>query len=129
MKKISLFMIVSLLLGAFLFTSCKEKDVTETQMIVRNWTLKSIKVLGNERPLTTCETGQKWNFKSDNTYAIYYTEACGKTTSTGNWELSSDAKKLTLDGKTFYEVSEITPVKMVIKVKLLDLSIEEWTFN
>lgn len=122
-------MIASLLLGAFLFTSCKEKDVTETQMIVRNGTLKSIKVLGNERPLTTCETGQKWNFKSDNTYAIYYTKACGRATATSNWELSSDGKKLTLNGIGVYEVSEITPLKMVIKVKLGDLSIEEWTFN
>ena len=125
MKKISNLLLVAIVaLSGFLFTSCK-KEATETNMIIRNWTLQS-KTIAGLNVATDCEKLSKWNFKSDGTYAIY--DACNNT-QTGTWKLAEDGKTLTLDNKTIYQVIENSIDKLIIELQIGDVGLVRWTFN
>jgi hypothetical protein len=125
MKKISYLLLIAIVaLSGFLVTSC-EKEKTETDMIVRNWTLESKTIVGLN-VATDCEKLAKWNFKSDGTYAIY--DSCDKTL-TGTWKLADDAKTLTLDNVTAYQVIENNLVKLVIELQVGEIGLVRWTFK
>lgn len=125
MKKINLLLIITLVaISGFLFTSC-EKEKTVVNMVVRNWTLESKTVAGLD-VATDCETNSKWNFKSDGTYAIY--DACEKTQA-GTWKLADDAKTLTLDNLTAYQVIENSALKLVIEMQVGGVGLVRWTFK
>jgi len=125
MKKISFLLLIAIVaVSGFLVTSCK-KEATETNMIVRRWTMET-KTIAGLNVATDCEKLSVWNFKSDGTYAIY--DSCDKTT-TGTWKLAADAKTLTLDGITAYAVIESTIVKLVIDLQVGDVGLTRWSFN
>ena len=125
MKKISYLLLIAIVaLSGFLFTSCK-KEKTETNMIIRQWTLES-KTIAGLNVATDCEKLAKWNFKSDGTYAIY--DSCNKTL-TGTWKLAADAKTLTLDNITAYTVIESTLGKLVIEMQVGGTGLTRWSFN
>jgi len=125
MKKISFLLLIAIVaLSGFLVTSCK-KEATETNMIVRRWTLET-KTIAGLNVATDCEKLSEWNFKSDGTYAIY--DSCDKT-QTGTWKLAADAKTLTLDGMTAYAVIESTISKLVIDLQVGDIGLTRWSFN
>lgn len=125
MKKINYLLFIAFVaLAGFLFASC-EKEKTETNMIVRNWTLESKTVVGLN-VITDCENQSKWNFKSDGTYAIY--DACDKT-QTGTWKLADDAKTLTLDNITAYQVIDNSLITLVIEMQVGGTGLTRWTFN
>ena len=125
MKKINYLILVALVaIAGFFSTSCK-KETTEVNMVVRNWTLESKTVLG-VNVITNCETNSKWNFKADGTYVI--SDACN-TTKTGIWKLAADAKTLTLDNITAYQVIENSPLKLVIEMQVGEIGLVRWTFK
>lgn len=124
MKKISYLLLIAIVaISGFLFTSCK-KEATETNMIVRRWTLET-KTIAGVNVATDCEKLSVWNFKSDGTYAIY--DSCNNT-KTGTWKLADDAKTLTLDGVTAYAVIESSLVKLVIEKQVIGI-LTRWSFN
>ena len=124
-KKISYVLLLAIVaFSGFLFTSCK-KETTETNMIIRRWTLAS-KTIAGLNVATDCEKLAVWNFKSDGTYAIY--DSCNKTL-TGTWKLAADAKTLTLDNLTAYAVIESTLSKLVIELQVGDVGLTRWSFN
>jgi heat shock protein HslJ len=125
MKRISFFLLIGIVaLSGFLSTSCK-KEATETNMIIRNWTLSS-KTIAGVSVATTCENQSKWNFKADGTYAIY--DSCNNT-QTGTWQLASDAKTLTLDGLKAYAVIESTLGTLVVEFQVGNIGLTRWSFN
>ena len=125
MKKINYLLFIAIIaLAGFLNTSCK-KESTEVNMIVRNWTLES-KTMAGLDVATDCEKLSKWNFKADGTYAIY--DACDKT-QTGTWKLAADAKTLTMDNITAYQVIENKLDKLVIEMQIGDVGLVRWTFK
>ena len=125
MKRISFLLLIAMVaLSGFLVTSCK-KEKTETDMIIRNWTLQSKTIVGLN-VATDCEKLAKWNFKSDGTYAIY--DSCNKTL-TGTWKLAADAKTLTLDDITAYTVIESSLAKLVIEMQVGGIGLTRWSFN
>ena len=125
MKKINyLLLITFVVIAGFLSTSCK-KETTEVNMVVRNWTLES-KTVAGVNVATDCEKDAKWNFKADGTYAIY--DACNNT-SAGTWKLAADAKTLTLDNLTAYQVVENSPLKLVIEMQVGQIGLVRWTFK
>lgn len=125
MKKFNYLLIVAIVaLSGFLVTSC-EKEKTEINMIVKNWTLET-KTVASVDVITICENNSKWNFKGDGTYAIY--DDCDNT-QTGTWSLAEDGKTLTLDNNTFYQVIENSILKLVIELQVGDLGLVRWTFN
>ena len=125
MKRIIFFWLVGIaVLSGFLATSCK-KEATETNMIIRNWTMASKTITGLS-VATDCEKLSKWNFKSDGTYAIY--DSCNNT-QTGTWKLADDAKTLTLDGLKAYAVIEGTISNLVIELQVGTVGLTRWTFN
>jgi len=66
MKKISFLLLIAIVaVTGFLVTSCK-KEATETNMIIRRWTLET-KTLAGLNVATDCEKLSVWNFKSDGT--------------------------------------------------------------
>lgn len=124
MKKLFGGLVVAVcLLCAFLFISC-EKEKTEVNMIIRNWTLVSKTVAGVD-VASACEKNSKWNFKSDGTYAI--SESC--TNSTGTWKLAEDGKTLTLNGITAYKVIDNSILKLVIEMQVASIGLVRWSFN
>jgi len=124
-KKISYLLLIAVVaLSGFLFTSCK-KEATETNMIIRQWTLQS-KTIAGLNIATDCEKLAKWNFKSDGTYAIY--DSCNKT-QTGTWKLAVDGKTLTLDNLTAYAVIESTLAKLTIQMQVGVIGLTQWSFN
>ncbi len=124
-KKISYLLLIAVVaLSGFLITSCK-KEATETNMIIRNWTLQS-KTIAGLSVISDCEKVAKWNFKSDGTYAIY--DSCDKT-QTGTWKLAADAKTLTLDDITAYAVIESSLTTLVIQIQVGDIGLTRWSFN
>jgi hypothetical protein len=125
MKKINYLLLVTIVtLSGFLFASC-EKEKTEVNMVVRNWTLESKTVAGLD-VATDCEDLSKWNFKSDGTYAIY--DACDKTEA-GTWKLAEDGKTLTLDNLSAYQVIENSALKLVIEMQVGGIGLIQWTFK
>ncbi len=125
MKKINYLLITAMVaLSGFLFASC-EKEKTEVNMIVRNWTLESKTVAGLDIA-TVCEDNSSWNFKNDGTYAIY--DSCDETL-TGTWELADDGKTLTLDNVTAYEVIENSAFKLVIEMQVGEIGLIQWSFK
>jgi heat shock protein HslJ len=125
MKKIKfVFLVTIVALVGFLSTSCK-KETTEANMVVRNWTLDT-KTVAGLNVATDCEKDSKWNFKADGTYVI--TDACN-TTKTGTWKLATDAKTLTLDNVTAYQVLENSPLKLVIEMQVGEIGLVRWTFK
>jgi hypothetical protein len=125
MKKINYLILITVVaLSGFLFASC-EKETTVVNMVIRNWTLESKTVAGID-VATACETNSKWNFKADGTYAIY--DACDKT-QTGTWKLADDAKTLTLDNLTAYQVIENSALKLVIEMQVGEVGLVRWTFK
>ena len=125
MKKIHYLLVAGIIgLLGFFIASC-EKEKTEVNMVVKNWTLES-KTVAGLNVATSCEDGSKWNFKSDGTYAIY--DSCDNT-KTGNWKLADDAKTLTLDGNTIYKVVENSISKLVIELQVGEVGLVRWTFN
>ena len=123
-KNVGLLVIaISVLLG-ILFTGC-EKEKTETNMIIRNWTLVS-KTLAGVNIGTDCEKGAKWDFKYDESYVIK--DNCNKTKA-GTWKMADDGKVLTLDGITAYKVVENSIVKLVIEMQVGEIGLVRWTFN
>lgn len=125
MKKINYLLILTIVaLSGFFISSC-EKEKTEVNMIIKNWTLESKTVAGVD-VATTCENNSKWNFKTDGTYAIY--DDCDNT-QTGTWKLADDAKTLTLDNNTIYQVIENSLSKLVIELQVGEVGLVTWTFN
>ena len=125
MKKISYLLLIAIVaFSGFLFTSCN-KEATETNMIIRRWTLES-KTIAGLNVATDCEKLAVWNFKSDGTYAIY--DSCDKTL-IGTWKLAADAKTLTLDGITAYAVIESSLTTLVIQIQVGDIGLTKWSFN
>jgi heat shock protein HslJ len=125
MKKISYLLLIAIVaVSGFIFTSCK-KETTETNMIIRRWTLESMTIAGLN-VATDCQKLAVWNFKSDGTYAIY--DSCNKTL-TGTWKLAADAKTLTLDNITAYAVIESTLGKLVIEMQVGSIGLTQWSFN
>jgi len=125
MKRISFLLLIAMVaLSGFLVTSCK-KEATETNMIVRRWTMET-KTIAGLNVATNCEKLAVWNFKSDGTYAIY--DSCDKTI-TGTWKLAADAKTLTMDGITAYAVIESTISTLVIEMQVGGVGLTRWSFN
>jgi len=125
MKKFNYLLITTVVvLSGFLFTSC-EKEKTEVNMIVRNWTLQS-KTVAGLNIATDCENNSKWNFKTDGTYAIY--DNCDQTL-TGTWKLAEDGKTLTLNNLTAYQVIENSVLKLVIEMQVVEIGLIRWSFN
>jgi len=125
MKKISYLLLLAIVaFSGFLFTSCK-KEKTETNMIIRRWTLES-KTIAGLNVATDCEKLSVWNFKSDGTYAIY--DSCDKT-QTGTWKLADDARTLTFDNITAYAVIESTIGKLVIELQIGEIGLTRWSLN
>jgi len=125
MKKISYLLLIAIVaFSGFLFTSCN-KEATETNMIIRRWTLES-KTIAGLNVATDCEKLAVWNFKSDGTYAIY--DSCDKTL-IGTWKLAADAKTLTLDNITAYAVIESSLSKLVIEMQVGGIGLTRWSFN
>jgi hypothetical protein len=125
MKKFNYLLITTIIvLSGFLYTSC-EKEKTEVNMIVRNWTLQS-KTVAGLNVATDCENNSKWNFKTDGTYAIY--DACDQTL-TGTWKLAEDGKTLTLDKLTAYQVIDNSAFKLVIEMQVGEIGLIQWSFN
>jgi hypothetical protein len=125
MKKINYLLIVTIVtLTGFLITSCK-KEKTEVNMVIKNWNLVS-KTLAVLNIATNCETNSKWNFKSDGTYAIY--DDCNNT-QTGTWKLAEDAKTLTLDNNTIYQVIDNSISTLVIELQIGGVGLLRWSFN
>lgn len=125
MKKINyLLMIAIVALSGFFITSCN-KEKTEVNMIIKDWTLVS-KTVAGLNITTSCESNSKWNFKSDETYAIY--DDCGDTQS-GTWKLADDATTLTLDDHTIYKVVENSVNKLVIELEIGEVGLVRWSFN
>ena len=125
MKKIHYLLIAAIVVLSGIFIAACEKEKTEVNMVVKNWTMESKSVLG-VNVATSCENGSKWNFKSDGTYAI--NDSCDNT-KTGSWKLADDAKTLTLDGNTIYKVVENSISKLVIELQVGDLGLVRWTFK
>jgi len=125
MKKFNFLILITIVaLSGFLYTSCK-KEATQTNMIIRNWTLES-KTIAGLNVATDCEKLSKWNFKTDGIYAIV--DACDKT-QTGTWKLADDAKTLTLDNITAYKVIESSLGKLVIELQVGGIGLTRWSFN
>jgi len=125
MKRINFLLLITIVaLSGFLFTSC-EKETTTVNMVIRNWTLESKTIAGLD-VATDCEDLSKWNFKADGTYAIY--DACDNT-QTGTWKLADDAKTLTLDDLTAYQVIENSALKLVIEMQIGEIGLVRWTFK
>lgn len=125
MKKINYLLLVTIVaVTGFLFASC-EKEKTEVNMVVRNWTLDT-KTVGGVDVETECEMDSKWNFKADGTYVI--TDACN-TVKTGTWKVAEDGKTLTLDNLTAYEVIENNALKLVIELQVGEIGLVRWTFK
>lgn len=125
MKKTFALLILAIFVGAgFLFQSC-EKETTEVNMIVRNWSLVSKTVLGVD-VMTDCEKDAQWNFKTDGVYVIE--DACNST-KTGTWVLAKDGQTLTLDDVTAYKVVDNTILKLIIEMQVGDVGLVRWTFN
>lgn len=122
-KTLSLLVIAISLLSVFLLVSC-EKERTETNMIIRNWTLVSKTVAGAD-VISACEKNSKWNFKTDGTYVI--SESCNN--SSGTWKLAEDGKTLTLNGITAYQVIDNSILKLVIEMQVASFGLVRWTFN
>lgn len=122
-KQLGLLVVAICVLAGFIFVSC-EKEKTETNMIIRNWTLVSKTVAGVDIA-TSCEKGSKWDFKSDGSYVI----KGGCDTQTGTWELADDGKQLTLNKIGVYKVIENSIVKLVIEMQVGDIGLVRWSFN
>lgn len=123
-KTIGLLILAICVLSGFLFTSCK-KETTEVNMIIRNWNLVS-KTVAGINVATNCETGSKWNFKSDRSYVI--TDNCDVRT-TGTWSLAEDGSTLTLNNVTAYQVIDNNILKLVIEMQVAQIGLVRWTFN
>ncbi|MDD4148787.1 MAG: lipocalin family protein [Bacteroidales bacterium] len=119
-----LILTICVVASGFFLESCK-KETTETNMIIRKWNLVSKTVLGSDI-ITDCEKTSKWDFKSDDTYAI--TDSCDNL-KTGTWTLAEDGKTLTLDNITAYSVIENSLIKLVIEMQINDVGLVRWTFN
>lgn len=125
MKKISYLLLIAIVaISGFLITSC-QKEKTETNMIIRNWTLEA-KTIAGVNVATACENQAKWNFKSDGTYAIY--DSCDQT-QTGTWKLADDAKTLTLNNVTAYKVIDNSLTTLVIEFQVADIGLTRWSFK
>lgn len=99
--KFGLLFIVMVVMSAFLFQSCK-KEKTQTNMIIKNWTLVSKNLSDSGSSIMTeCEKNSKWNFQVENLYVIK--DNCDNTL-TGTWSLAEDGKTHTLDNNTSYSV-------------------------
>ena len=123
-KKFGLLILAVCVVSGLLFTSC-EKEKTETNMIIRNWTLVS-KTLGSLNITSDSEKNAKWDFKSDGTYVIK--ESSDKT-KTGTWKLADDGKTLTFDGITAYTVINNTLLDLVIELQVAEVGLVRWTFK
>ena len=123
-KKLGLLILAICLLPGFLFTSC-EKEKTEVNMIIKNWTLVSKTILG-VNVTTDCEKNSSWNFKSDGTYAIK--DNCDNT-KTGTWKLADDGKTLTFDDITAYKVIENSLIVLKIEMQVGEVDLVRWTFK
>jgi len=111
-------------LSGFLFTSC-DKEETEANLIIKNWTLETKSVLG-ANVISDCEKGSKWNFKADGTYVI--ADSCDET-KTGTWKIAEDGKTLTLDDAEAYKVVENSLSRLVIELQAGDVGLVRWTFK
>lgn len=125
MRKINCLLIATIVavLGLFI-TSC-EKEKTEVNMIIKNWTLVS-KTVAGLNIATSCETNSKWNFKNDGTYVIK--DDCNNT-KTGTWKVAEDGKTLTVDNNTIYQVIENSLSNLVIELQVGEVGLVRWTFN
>lgn len=122
-KSLGLLGVVIIVMSLFLFASC-EKERTETNMVIRNWSLVSKTVAGVD-VAAACEKNSKWNFKSDGTYVI--SESCNN--SSGTWKLAEDGKTLTLNGITAYKVIDNSLLKLVIEMQVATIGLVRWSFN
>lgn len=123
-KSFSVLVLAICVISGFLFVSC-EKEETEVNMIIRNWSLETKTVLGGS-VITDCEKGSTWNFKSDGSYVIK--DSCGDT-KTGTWKVVNDGKTLTLNDVTAYKVIENSLTKLVIELQVGDAGLVRWTFK
>lgn len=123
-KKWGLLVLAVCVVSGFLFSSC-EKEVTETNMIIKNWTLVT-KTVGGINIATDCEKDSKWDFKSDGSYVIK--DSCDDT-KTGTWELADNGKTLKLNGITAYKVVENSIMNLVIEMQVGNIGLVRWTFK
>jgi len=125
MKKIHYLLIVTIgVLSVFLFASFAKENIP-VNPIVKVWTLQS-KTVAGVTVATTCDPNSKWDFKADGTYVI--TDNCDSIES-GAWKLSDDAKIITLDGVTAYNVVESSVGSLVIETKVVEIGLIRWSFN
>lgn len=123
--KFGLLFIVMVVMSAFLFQSCK-KEKTQTNMIIKNWTLVSKNLSDSGSSIMTeCEKNSKWNFQVENLYVIK--DNCDNTLS-GTWSLDEDGKTLTLDNNTSYSVVENSLLRLVIEKQVDGDGLVRWTF-
>lgn len=125
MKKINYLLIATIVMMVGLFITSCEKEKTEVNMIIKNWTLVSKTAAGLDIA-TSCETNSKWNFKNDGTYVII--DNCNNT-KTGTWKVADDGKTLTVDNNTIYQVIENSLSKLVIELQIGDVGLVRWIFN
>ena len=125
MKKLFGVLVLAIcVVSGFLFVSC-EKEKTNFDMIVRNWTLVT-KTVAGANVATDCEKNSKWDFKSDGTYSIK--DSCGDT-KTGTWKLADDGNTLTFNGVTAYKVITNSIVKLEIEMQIANIGLVRWSFN
>ncbi|HTN69302.1 MAG TPA: lipocalin family protein [Dysgonamonadaceae bacterium] len=123
-KGLGLLVFAVFVISGLLFISC-EKEKTETNMIIRSWTLKT-KTVAGVNVATNCEQDAKWDFKSDGSYVIK--DNCDDT-KTGTWKLADDGKTLTLNSVTAFKVIENSIINLVIEMQVGDLGLARWTFK
>ena len=123
-KRLGLLAFAIFVISGLFFISC-EKEKTETDMIIRNWTLKT-KTVAGVNIATNCEQDAKWDFKSDGSYVIK--DSCDDT-KTGTWKLADDGKTLTLNNITAYKVIENSIINLVIEMQVGDVGLVRWTFK
>ena len=123
-KRLGLLVFAVCVIAGFIFISC-EKETTETNMIIRSWTLKT-KTVAGVNIATNCEQDAKWDFKSDGSHVIK--DSCNDT-KTGTWKLADDGKTLTLNSITAYKVIENSIINLVIEMQVGDIGLVRWTFK
>ncbi len=135
MKKLNylaLFLLTSLI--GILVSSCSKEeiqgDLTKAAMMVKNWKMTSQAPID----LLDCQKDDVWDFKADGTYTINVgSDICfAETNQSGEWQLSTDGKLLTLKNGaivTRYEVVSVSLTQLVLKMTIGDLGLQEITFT
>ena len=116
MKK-NIFLI--LLLPFIVFSSCDEEEsLSKKELIAKKWTLDIISDAGNLNPQQALFImGSSFDFKSDGTIAISYTQVSGSID--GSWRFNDDETKLILtfeDYDVYYDLEKLEKLHLWISV-------------